>query len=98
MPYWDWAEETELCIAKGGCATFDEKSQILKDFGGTGDGDYQGLLPGQGMCSVNATESCGLWGSVSQSQHMASGPNLGCVMTGPFAGWVDHDVSDWTEQ
>lgn len=36
VPYWDWAEDTDLCSANGGCKTFHEKSDLLKEFGGPG--------------------------------------------------------------
>ena len=39
VPYWDWAEDTDICKAKGGCATFHEESNILQTFGGPGNKD-----------------------------------------------------------
>ena len=43
VPYWDWAEDTDICAANGGCTTFDEnpsdssQGSILEDFGGSGE-------------------------------------------------------------
>lgn len=36
VPYWDWAEDTDICSSNGGCETYHEKSPILQAFGGPG--------------------------------------------------------------
>jgi len=44
VPYWDWAEDTELCSANGGCKTYDEKGAIFDPITGMGG-------PGSFACS-----------------------------------------------
>ncbi|GMH89267.1 hypothetical protein TrST_g7783 [Triparma strigata] len=36
VPYWDWAEDTDLCSANGGCKTYDEKGAIFHPTTGMG--------------------------------------------------------------
>ncbi|GMI45642.1 hypothetical protein TrCOL_g13795 [Triparma columacea] len=44
VPYWDWAEDTDLCSANGGCKTYDEKGAIFDSNTGMGG-------PGSFACS-----------------------------------------------
>ena len=90
VPYWDWSEEVDLCVANGGCKTFDQESVLLHEFGGTGNPNKILLNQGEGFCTAAA--GCGTYGSVSKSQRGLSGTaSIGCLTTGPFAGWVDHE-------
>ena len=44
VPYWDWAEDTDLCSTDGDdCPEYQSKSTILQDFGG----------PGSAECATN---------------------------------------------
>ncbi len=83
VPYWDWGEDVLKCEAKdGGCKTFHEESEILKDFGGPGNPDVQEV------------DGHGMWGGVSQSQRQDGHPtSMGCVTTPPF-NWIDYHVED----
>jgi len=67
VPYWDWAEDTDICSANGGCTAFHDHSTILQDFGG----------PGSQSCST-APHS----GNVKCSA-LPDGPFTGCTTAGP---------------
>ena len=106
VPYWDWAEDTDVCKAKGGCKTFHEESSILQAFGG----------PGSMHCMTHRhsgskvvpdtaeTRSLGCNGKTTSGSTGAKARTcapheieegcvpiedraIGCVTSGPFAGW-----------
>ena len=82
IPYWDWGEDVMKCEEKGGCKTFHEESEILKDFGGPGDP------------TVTTVNGHGMWGGVSGSQQkQGHATSMGCVTKGPFAYWIDRHTS-----
>ncbi|GMH48469.1 hypothetical protein TrVE_jg5729 [Triparma verrucosa] len=110
VPYWDWAEDTDLCAANAGsCKTYHEKSDILKDFGGPGSADcmtnphsgnvgggsgagaYSWVLP-DGTTQTTTLSDCtgyATWGSTGAGSVDSIPANaVGCVRTGPFAGWI----------
>ncbi len=132
VPYWDWAEDTDLCSADGGCESYHSKSSILQDFGGPGsracstsphsgtiscssipDGPwnkqtqqydtelYRSTCTGTTLFKGGSCDGLETWGSTGAGAKMCNERQekfedcididanaVGCVMTGPFAGWM----------
>jgi len=117
VPYWDWAEDTDICAANGGCTTFDEnpsdsaQGSILEDFGGPGDvncmtAPHGGTVDCDGStittygststCTANGCDGYTTWGSSGASAVSGTYPAsaVGCVTTGPFAGWMSPEFGE----
>jgi cysteine-rich repeat protein len=126
VPYWDWAEDTDICSANGGCTAFHDHSSILQDFGGPGSQEcstapHSGTiscssLPAEYQAKCQATgstfahtatcEGMKTWGSTGagaktcSAEEKAKGcvdfaaSQVGCVMTGPFAGWMSPEFGE----
>ncbi|GMH91463.1 hypothetical protein TrVE_jg11542 [Triparma verrucosa] len=94
IPYWDWGEEADLCAQKGGCRTLHEESDIVKAFGGPGS-STQSITASQASeynspsSMLSGSESAGVFGSSAQDPNSSDDDAYtGCILTGPFAGWV----------
>ncbi|GMI20559.1 hypothetical protein TeGR_g3592, partial [Tetraparma gracilis] len=149
IPYWDWAEDTDICSANGGCKRFDDHSSILQDFGGPASqacstAPHSGTVDCDNLPQAPHPEWVGFdkasnafdndiyknrcksttlfdhndnfngncdtietWGSTGAGQvrcteskvrfdgcEEMSASQVGCVMDGPFAGWMSPEYPD----
>ena len=98
VPYWDWAEQTLKCEADPqSCTHFHSKGGITHDFGGPGDADC--MTSSAGTVATNAASSAkGCNGKTthgsSAASHDGTSGAIGCVTSGPFAGWMSPDFPE----
>lgn len=77
VPYWDWAEDTDICAAQGGCATYADNENIVSDLGGAGDATCATSGAGDVECASVATAN-GMASSTVTTHGSSGAPAVEC--------------------
>jgi len=83
IPYWDWAEWQAYCDeAPGGCASYDDVPPNMREHLPASHASILADFGGEGTEPKDGQKTFGTTGHPD---------GVGCVNSGPFAGWVDHE-------